>query len=141
MIGRAVAEARKDCPHFQALSVPPLTYLNKFRGSPSEDIGFVGLYLPRSLILGIPTLLLDMDPFEVRLQFISLLKKLNASVPFVPLQLADPERLMVQLPAVHPEDSRICAEVLRQLRRRLVGLCCRGMPKGVPSPTFAHLSG
>lgn len=72
-----------------------------------------------------------MDPFEVRLQFISLVKKLNASVPLVPLQLADPETLMAQLSAVHPEDSRLRAEVLRELRRRLMGLCCRGMPEGV----------
>lgn len=69
-----------------------------------------------------------MDPFEVRMQFLGLLRRLDA---YVLLSTARPDVLNDrQLPTVHKKDRRLCREVLSLLRGRPVGLHARGVPEG-----------
>jgi hypothetical protein len=52
-----------------------------------------------------------MDPFEVRMQFLSLIRKLNASALLSSrsnLRLTQPR----QLPAIHPESGRLRPQIL-----------------------------
>lgn len=51
-----------------------------------------------------------MDPFEVRMQFLTLLRRLDA---YVLLLHVRPDVLNdLQLSTVHKEDCRVCSEVL-----------------------------
>lgn len=55
-----------------------------------------------------------MDPFEVRMQFLGLLRRLDA---YVILSIARPDVLNDrQLPTVYKKDRRLCREILPLLR-------------------------
>jgi len=57
----------------------------------------------------------SMDPFEVRMQFLSLIRKLNASALLSSrsnLHLTQPH----QLTAINPESRRLCPQVLLPVR-------------------------
>ena len=69
-----------------------------------------------------------MDPFEVRMQFLALLRRLDAYVLFL---CARPDVLNDrQLATVYQEDSRLRREILLLVRGGPMGLHIRGMPKG-----------
>ena len=79
-----------------------------------------------------------MDPFEVRMQFLTLLRRLDAYVlPF----LARPDVLNDrQFSTVHQANCGLCAEVLLVLRRGSVGLYNRGVPEGTSLSTSLPLA-
>ena len=79
-----------------------------------------------------------MDPFEVRMQFLALLRRLDAYVPLLP---ARPDVLNDrQFSTVHQENCGLCAEVLLVLRRGFVGLYNRGVPEGTSLSTSLPLA-